>query len=109
MDFDEYVLQPGQEATDRWMNMRVGDYMANMSLLLDVMVSGGHEEAPKRLDDAHRELVRDLLDKIIDKSENAFEQAALTSMVGTTLLATFNGQIDYLNFQLDMLENESMS
>lgn len=60
----------------------------------------------KELDDAHEKIVMRCAELIDAESSGPLEQIALLGMVASSLLCTFDGAIDHLKFQLELLDIE---
>lgn len=102
--FYEGTINADSERGQRWLSMRVGDYVATASELLKLLEGVGIPT--DQVDEHHKALAKRLITQINRESRNAFEQAALTAMVGTSLLATFEAQIDFIELQMDVLDAE---
>lgn len=102
--FYEGTIDADSERGQRWLSMRVGDYVATTADLLHLLESVGM--TTEQVDEHHKALAKRLVMQINNESRNAFEQAALTAMVGTSLLATFEAQIDFIELQMDVLDAE---
>lgn len=102
--FYEGTVNVDSERGQRWMSMRVGDYVATAAGLLHLLESVGM--TTEQIDEHHRALAKQVITKINNESRNAFEQAALTAMVGTSLLAAFEAQMDFIELQMDVLDAE---
>lgn len=98
----EGTLSHGSAEERAWLSARIADYVQGASYLAKILESNGASNI-RELHVKHKPLVRMIAAEIAGKSSNAIEQAALTSMVGTSLLATFDGQIDYINYQIDLM------
>ena len=97
--FYEGPINEDSERGKRLLSMRVGNYVATAAVLLHLLESVGM--TAEQVDEHHKALAKQVITKINNESRNAFEQAALTAMVGTTLLATFDAQTDFIELQLD--------
>lgn len=102
--FFEGSVDANSEQGDKWLSPTVRDYVGKTASLLRVLEAGGY--SVKDIDEHHKRLLRAIATQVTNESSNLIEQAALTCMVGTSLLATFNAQVDYMDFQLDLLEAE---
>lgn len=102
--FYEGTIDSSSERGQMWLSMRVGDYVATASDLLHLLDGVGI--ASEQVDEHHKALAKQIVTKINSESRNAFEQATLTAMVGTSLLATFNAQMDFIELQMDLIDME---
>lgn len=102
--FYEGTINVDSERGQRWMSTRVGNYIATAADLLHLLESVGM--TTEQVDEHHKALAKQVITKINNESRNAFEQAALTAMVGTSLLATFDAQMDFIELQMDVLDSE---
>lgn len=100
----EGTISLDTERGKKWMDTTIGEYMAKCSGMLDLL--NGIGIPTKQIDEHHKKLAKQIVMQIIAESRNAVEQAALTAMVGTSLLATFDAQFDYIDLQLSMFEAE---
>ena len=82
----------------------VGYYVATAAALLHFLEGSGM--TVKQVDEHHKALARQVITKINNESRNAFEQAALIAMVGTSLLATFDAQMGLIELRMDVLDAE---
>lgn len=109
--FSEHLMNPDDEFTQEWMTHDNGFYMWSIVNLLKVVSEHGTDEG--ELMDAHKEAVVGVMEDIADVVESRFGdanpgvvQAVLTAMVGTSLLATFDQQMDHIMFQIDVMRME---
>lgn len=106
-DFTEIDLPADSDNGRRWLRSPVIRYVKDAIELCSLLdTATGAEDTHRRLDAVHREALRAACADILARSGNAVEQAVLTGMVGASLLATFDASVDYLEFQMDMLESE---
>lgn len=104
-------MSPDDDFTKKWMSHDIGFYMWNMGELSDVLAERGI--STMELERAHRDIVVRVMEDVSDAVTEKFGdvcpgvvQAALTSMVGMSLLATFDQQMDHIMFQIDVMEME---
>lgn len=102
--FYEGTINADSERGQRWLSTRVGDYVATAADLLHLLESVGM--TTEQVDEHHKALARQVITKINNESRNAFEQAALIAMVGTSLLATFDAQMGLIELRMDVLDAE---
>lgn len=100
----EGTIDTNSERGQRWMRRHVGAYVSTTAVLLRVLAKAGIPT--DQVDEHHVELARQIVSQINSESRNAFEQAALTAMVGTSLLATFEAQLGFIELQMDIIDAE---
>ena len=100
----EATIDIESERGKRWMDAKVGNYLAETSALLHML--NGVGITTEQVDEHHKAIAKQIISQIISESRNAFEQAALTAMVGTSLLATFDAQMDLIELQMDIIDAE---
>lgn len=102
-DFIEGYVPP--EKMQDFGRKQIRDYWEELSLIRHVL-DQADEDAWRRLDELHRRTMRHIVDGTCNNTTNGVEQMALTAMLGISLLSTFDAQVDYAEFQLDMMGGE---
>ena len=100
----EGTISLDTERGREWVSTPIGVYLAKCNDLLGLLE--GAAMPRKKVDEHHKKLAKQIVMQIIAESHNAVEQAAITAMVGTSLLATFDAQFDFIDLQLSMFEAE---
>ena len=102
--FYEGTIDADSERGREYMSTPIVAYIARCNSLLEVL--GDFGITRENMDEHHKALARKVLDQINSESRSAIEQAALIGMVGTSMLATFDAQIDLIKLQLSVLDAE---
>ena len=100
----EGTISLDTERGREWIITPIGVYLAKCNDLLELLE--GAAMPRKQVDEHHKKLAKQIVMQIIAESHNAVEQAAITAMVGTSLLATFDAQCDLISMQLSMFDAE---
>lgn len=102
--FYEGTINADTERGREYMSTPIVAYIARCNSLLEVL--GDFGITRENMDEHHKALTRKVLDQINSESRGAVEHAALIAMVGTSMLATFDAQMDLIELQMDVLDAE---
>lgn len=100
----EGEISSDSERGQALMRKMIADYTTETLAILHALDCFGI--TVEQVHEHHKKLAKQVLLQINAESRNEVEQAALTAMVGTSLLATFDAMIDHIKLEIDLIDME---